>query len=230
MLCRFICITVLLILAGLVGAFSETLIRIEHSQNTNDGLQEPMRLERAKALNTTDALRLDAVRANLQRTEHSRSLLKIFDSRLLHGWLKDVHYMWALWRVGAEHAFYETHNQQLTSRIARLCALADASVTTQIAPALRAVCCGREPKYTKLCIGTSLSTCTPITLASVDKGFERNSNYSFGPAHAQRSAYTVHCRPAPPRLPYARDAKPRTRFMSCELQHRTAHACSGIGV
>ena len=196
-------------------------------QEAIDKLGEPVRLQRHQALNATDRLRSDAVRANLQNANHSRSMLKIFDSRLLHGKLKENHYLWALWRTGAKHAFYETHNQQLASRIARLCALADASAS-KVTPTLLSVCCGRPTDYPGLCSASIPSTtCIPTILASVGKGATRSSAYSFGPPQAQRHPYALDCQPAPARLLYTRDVTPRTRFVSCKL--RLVHRRNRLG-
>ena len=217
---RLICFSVLGILFVLTYFYLQNSKIISNKQESIDELQERVRPQRHQALNATDKLRSDAVRANLQNANHSRSMLKIFDSRLLHGDVKDDHYLWALWRVGAEHAFYETHSQQLVSRIARLCALADASASggTHVAPNLQSVCCGRPTEYPGVC-GVSIpsSTCTPTALARVGKGAARSSKYSFGPPQAQRHTYALDCQSAPARLVYTRDATPRTRFLSCEL-------------
>ena len=205
-------------MCALFFVFNQTSLDIITAEDSNDRLKDPVRVQRARALNVTEALQVYAVRATVKRTEHARSLLKIFDSRLLHGWVKDIHYFWDLWRVGAEHAFYETHNQHLASRITRLCALAEAdSVRADAAPAVKAVCCRDRSKYPRLCPGTSQSTaCTPITLTSVAQGASRSRTVSFGSALSHRQAYTLHCLPAPPTLMYARDAEQRSRFISCQ--------------
>ena len=214
---RLICFIVMGILFVLLYFFLQNTKALSDKQKVINDFQGPLQQKRDRTLNATERLRSDAVRANLQNANHSRSMLKIYDSRLLHASLNYNHYMWARWRVGAKHAFYETHNQQLASRVARLCALAEAS-SSEVTPTLLSVCCGRPTDYPGLC-STSIpsSTCIPTILERVSKGAARSSTYSFGPPQAQRHDYALDCQPAPARLLYTRDVTPKTRFLSCKL-------------